>query len=42
LLGQAVRDRLHDGRYIGVCWVLAPLFAPVHQLLQNIVMQLAG
>src|SRR5580704_3230385 len=40
-LVQAVRDRLHDGRGVRFCRVLAPLLAPVHQFIEDVVVELA-
>ncbi len=42
-LGQAVRDRLHDGRrFVRDCRVLTPLSLPVCQFLKNVIMHLTG
>ena len=39
---QAVRNRLHDGRYILFSWVLATLLVPVFQFIEEVVMELPG
>ena len=39
-LGQAMRDRFHDGRCVRFCRILAALLAPVHQFFQDVVMEL--
>ena len=42
LLIQAVRDRRHNGRGVGVRWILAPFFGPVDQFIDYVVVQLTG
>src|SRR5215470_6416913 len=39
-LGQAMRDRFHDGRCVRFCRILTALLAPVHQFFQDVVMEL--
>ena len=40
--GQAVRNRLHDGRCILLSWILAPLLVPIFQFIEDVVMELTS
>src|SRR5271169_7147834 len=40
-LVQTMRDRLHDGRGVRFGRILAALFGPVRQFLENVVVELA-
>ena len=37
---QAMRNRLHDRGRVGISGILAPFLAPVHQLAENVVVEL--